>query len=275
MKFSDRLASAVRSKKSCLVLGLDPVLEKLPSHLPKTTEGIFEFCQKIIDSTEDLIVGVKPNLAFFEIFGSEGIAVLERLLAYCRAKNLFIILDGKRGDIGSTAEMYARACLEPGMPLESDACTVNPFCGSDGLRPFVEHCEKHEKGIFVLVRTSNPSAIEIQGGESEVSVVVANLIEDLGLSTISEENFFHSVGAVVGATLDPEFLKFWREEMPHSWFLCPGVGTQGGDFASVLSLQKNGVGVLVPVSRSVIFAGEGVDFAEKSREKMREFFDKL
>ncbi len=266
MNFSDKLATAVQKKKSCLVLGLDPNPDKMPERFDKTPQGIFDFLKEVIDQTEDLICGVKPQLAYFEVFGSKGIEVLEKLMDYCRKKDLIIIADAKRGDIGSTAEAYAKAFLAENSTLESDALTVSPFLGTDSLQPFVNACEKYGKGLFVLVRTSNPSAVELQGGEGEISVKVANMVEDLGLSTISEKTFFHSVGAVVGATLDPKFLEFWREEMPHTWLLCPGVGAQGGNIEDVLKLRKDGLGVVIPVSRAVLYA-------EDPREAMMELFE--
>ncbi|MDH3324889.1 MAG: orotidine-5'-phosphate decarboxylase [Candidatus Peregrinibacteria bacterium] len=254
MKFSDKLETAVRKKNSCLILGLDPIMEKMPEKFSKDPNGILDFLKGVIEETEDMICGVKIQMAYFEVFGSKGVAAVEDLLKFCRDKDLITISDGKRGDIGSTSTAYAEAFLGKDVPMESDALTVNPFLGTDGVKPFVEFCEKNGRGIFVLVRTSNPSAVEFQGGENEISVKVANMVEDLGLTTLSDKNFFSSVGAVVGATLDPKFLEFWREEMPHTWMLCPGVGAQGGNVEDVLKLRKNGLGVLIPVSRSVLYA---------------------
>ncbi len=271
-KFSDKCEAFVKKKNSCLILGLDPNLAKMPKHLPQKAEGVFTFCSEIINATEKMIAGVKIQMAYFEILGSEGIAVVERLLKLCREKELLTIVDGKRNDIGSTAEAYAEAYLGKG-PLEADALTVNPFLGSDGILPFVKKCEENGKGIFVLVRTSNPSAVEFQAGDKEISVRVAEKIGEWDITTQSETNFLSGVGAVIGATLDPKLIEFFREEMPHAWFLCPGIGAQGGDLANVLAVRKNGIGVLVPMSRSILYAGDGKDFAQKSVEAMMEIYE--
>ena len=252
--FSENLAEKVAAKNSCLLLGLDPDVEKMPSKFAKNPAGIFDFLIEKIEQTEKYIVGVKPNLAYFEVWGSGGIAVLEKILAVCRRKNLFILSDVKRGDIGTTAEKYASAFLAPSAPLESDAITINPFCGEDGIEPFVRAGKKQAKGVFVWVAPSNPSAGKLLFRDAEISVKIAKMVEDFGISSISEKNFFSGVGAVVGATLEPKFLDFWRAEMPTSWLLCPGVGAQGGDLQAVLNLRKNNLGVLVPLSRSILFA---------------------
>ncbi len=271
-KFSDRCEKIVKTKNSCLILGLDPCLEKMPAHLPKTSEGILTFCLEIINATEKMIAGVKIQMAYFEIFGSEGIKAVETILEVCRKKNLLTIIDGKRNDIGSTAEAYAEAYLGDGK-LGADALTVNPLLGSDSIHPFVKKCEENGRGIFVLVRTSNPSAVEFQAGKQELSLRVAEKIGEWDLTTQSEKNFFSSVGAVIGATLEPELIQFFRQELANTWFLCPGVGAQGGDLKSVLTVRKKGIGVLVPLSRSILYAGDGKDFAQKSAEKMMEFYE--
>jgi len=270
--FSDRCEEIVNAKKSCLLLGLDPNVAKMPSHLPKNPEGILTFCLEIINATEKMIAGVKIQMAYFEIFGAKGIEVVEKILEVCRKKGLLTIIDGKRNDIGSTAEAYAEAYLGDGK-LGADALTVNPFLGSDGILPFVKKCEENGRGIFVLVRTSNPSAVEFQAGDKEISLRVAEKIGEWDVTTQSEKNFFSSVGAVIGATLDPELIKFFRDELPLAWFLCPGVGAQGGDLASVLAVRKNGIGVLIPMSRSILYAGNGKDYAQKSAEVMMEMYE--
>jgi len=256
------------------MLGLDPNLDKMPPHIPKNIQGIFEFLSQIIDKTQDYICGVKIQMAYFEVFGSEGIAVVEKLLKISKEKNLITIVDGKRNDIGSTCEAYAKAYLADG-PLSADAITVNPYLGSDGILPFVKLCEKNDRGIFVLVRTSNPSAVEFQGGDKEISLKVAEKIEEWNISTQSPKNNFSSVGAVIGATIDPKFLKFFREEIPHSWFLTPGVGAQGGSLNAVLDIRKNNIGVIIPLSRSVLYAGDDENFAEASKEEIKKLFDQV
>ena len=253
------------------MLGLDPNPEKMPAHFPKTAEGCFEFCKQVMEATEDYICGVKPQMAYFEVFGSDGIKAVEELLKIAKSKDLISLVDGKRNDIGSTCEAYAKAYLEDG-PLAGDALTVNPFLGTDGITPFIKRCEEFGKGIFVLVRTSNPSALEFQGGKAEISVCVAAKVEEWNVTTQSEKNHFTSVGAVIGATLEPELIKFFREEMPHAWFLMPGVGAQGGNLEAATNVQKDGLGVIIPVGRAVLYAGEGKDFTQQSQIAIKDLF---
>ena len=228
------------------------------------------FCKEIIDACEDKVCGVKIQIAYFEILGAKGILIVEQLLSYVRDKGLISIIDGKRNDIGSTAEAYAKAYLEEG-PLATDALTVNAYLGDDGILPFVKRCEDNGRGIFVLVRTSNPSAAEIQD-QKEVSIVIAEKVEEWNMSTQSEKNNLSAVGAVVGAT-NPDALKFFRDEMPHAWILAPGVGAQGGDMEDVLKVRKDGLGVLIPVSRAILYAGDGKDYATKSREVVERLWE--
>jgi len=272
MNFSEKLETAVKEKKSCLVLGLDPNPDKFPAKFSQDAKGAQEFCEAIMEATHDLICGVKIQMAYFEVFGSAGIKVVENLLKIAKEKNLITIVDGKRNDIGSTAEAYAKAYLEDG-PLGCDSITVNPLLGTDGIQPFVDKCEKNDRGLFVLVRTSNPSAQEFQGGEAEISLKIAEKVEEWNITTQSPENQFASIGAVIGATVPEKMLAFFREEMPHAWFLCPGVGAQGGSMEEVLAVRKNGIGVLIPVSRSVLYASTGDDFKESARAEMQKMFD--
>lgn len=267
--FSNRLAAAVQAKNSCMMLGLDPNPDKMPEFFTKDAAGAFQFCSKMMAATHDLICGVKIQMAYFEQFGAEGIKAVEELLKLAKEMDLITMVDGKRNDIGSTADAYARAYLENG-PLGADCLTVNPLPGTDGITPFVERCEKNGRGIFVLVRMSNPSAVEFQGGEYEMSRKIAEKVEEWNVTTQSAENMLSSVGAVIGATIEPKFLKFFREEMPHAWFLCPGVGAQGGSIEAVKDVQVNGLGVLVPVSRAVLYASSGEDFAQAGRAVLEE-----
>ncbi len=264
--FSERLEDAVKAKNSCLVLGLDPNPDKMPDHISKDPEGIYVFCKSVMEACADKICGIKIQMAYFEIFGAKGILIVEQLLKDAKKLGLITIVDGKRNDIGSTSEAYAKAYLADG-PLGADALTVNAYLGSDGIMPFVKLCEENGRGIFVLVHTSNPSAAEIQD-ETEACVVIAEKVEEWNMTTQSEVNQFSSVGAVVGATSTDKALQFFREEMPHAWILAPGVGAQGGDMEEVLKIRRNGIGVLIPVSRSVLYVGDGKDFAQKSREEI-------
>lgn len=267
--FSDRLTAAVQAKNSCFMLGLDPNPDKMPEFFTRDAHGAQEFCAKMMAATHDLICGVKIQMAYFEQFGSAGIKAVEELLALAKELGLITMVDGKRNDIGSTADAYAKAYLENG-PLAADCMTVNPLLGTDGIAPFVKRCEEYGRGIFVLVRTSNPSAQEFQGGEYEMSRKIAEKVEDWNITTQSTNNMLSSIGAVIGATIEPEFLKFFREEMPHSWFLCPGVGAQGGSIDAVKNVQVDGLGVLVPVSRAVLYASDERDFAEAGRDVLQD-----
>ncbi len=270
--FSERLESAVREKNSCLMLGLDPNPDKMPAKFSKDAQGAFEFCVEMMQTVHKLICGVKIQMAYFERFGAEGVKAVEHLLVLAKKLGLITMIDGKRNDIGSTAEAYAEAYLGDG-PLGADSLTVNPFLGTDGIMPFVKKCEENGRGIFVLVRTSNPSALEFQGGESEVSLLVAEKIEEWNMTTQSPKNMFASIGAVIGATVPEKMLGFFREEMPHAWFLCPGVGAQGGSMEEVLSVRKDGIGVIIPVSRAVLYASDGDDYREAALEAMMQLYE--
>lgn len=268
MLFSDRLAHAIHTKNSCLMLGLDPNPEKFPTGITKDAKGALEFCTKIIEKTHDIICGVKIQMAYWEVFGSEGIRAVEILLAAAKSLDLITMVDGKRNDIGATAEAYANAYLADG-PLGADCLTINPLLGSDGVVPFVKKCESNDRGIFVLVRTSNPSALEFQGGKAEISLRIAEKIDEWNISTQSPANFYSAVGAVVGATIEPELLQFFRDELPNTWFLCPGVGAQGAKVEDLLSVRdEQGLGLIIPVSRSVLYAGNGADYSLKAREAL-------
>lgn len=260
MNFSKKLETAIKKKKSCLMLGMDPNPQKMPKFFPKTAQGTQDFCEKILEKTEKFICGIKIQMAYFEMFGSEGIKAVENLITLAESKGLIVLIDGKRNDIGSTCEAYAEAYLGDGT-LSSDSLTVSPFLGSDGILPFVEKCEQNDRGIFILVKTSNPSAQEFQ---TNISELIAQKIEAWGQST-QADNGFSSIGAVVGATNGAELKKF-RDLMPHTWILAPGIGAQGGKMEDVLAAQKDGLGVLIPVSRGILYAGNGEDFAEKAEE---------
>ena len=272
MNFSEKLEHAISIKNSCLLLNLDPNPNKFPEGITKDAAGALEFCQKIMGQTHDLICGIKIQMAYFEQFGAEGIKAVEILLKLAKELDLVTIIDGKRNDIGSTAEAYAEAYLGDG-PLSADALTVTPYLGSDGILPFVKKCEENDRGIFVLVRTSNPSALEFQGGKAEISLRVAEKVQEWNITTQSPKNMFSSVGAVIGATIEPELIQFFREEMPNAWFLCPGVGAQGGNMKAVLDAEEAGLGVLVPIGRSVLYASDKNDYALKARETMLEFYE--
>ncbi len=272
MRAIDRLIHAIQEKKNPTVMGLDPQEKVIPEYVrskyPKTLEGmskaILEFNQALIDATHDLIPAVKPNIAFYEMFGLKGIEAFEKTCSYAKQKGLIVIADGKRGDIGSTAEAYSSAFLgrtkiggEEIAVFDVDFLTVNPYLGTDGVNPFVEDCLKYDKGIFVLDKTSNPSAAELQNLEmtdgKKLYDQVAGLINSWGKDLIGDYGY-SSVAAVVGAT-NPEELMSIRKTMPEIFFLIPGYGAQGGKAEDIArSFDERGLGGIVNASRSIMTA---------------------
>ncbi len=271
--FVDRLADGVERKQTQIVVGLDPVVDQLPVELRgeatngAAAEAVERFCRGIIDAVAPYVVGVKPQMAFFEALGHEGFRALESVCAYAREAGLLVIADGKRGDIGSTSRAYATAFLEPraGRPPLADALTVNPYLGRDGVDPFLAACRRCGAGIFVLVRTSNSGAADLQ----EVVMAdrrplwrhVADLVDDWGADLVGERGL-SSVGAVVGATA-PRAVGDARRAMPRTPILLPGVGVQGATPADVARAFTSGpASGLVSASRSVIYAYRDVDAAD-------------
>ncbi len=264
------------------MLGLDPNPEKMPKQFHKQAIGLIEngesyeavwsklyaeFCMSIMIECTPYIMGVKIQMAYFEVLGSHGLLAVEHLIKVAKKQNLIILIDGKRNDIGATCEAYARAYLEDG-PLGADSLTVCPFLGSDGILPFTKRCEEKDRGIFVLAKTSNPSAYELQ---DEIAGPLTNMIELWGESTRAD-NGFSSVGAVVGAT-NGDQLRQYREMLPHTWILAPGVGAQGGSMNDVLEIQKQGLGVIIPVSRGILYASSGEDFVQKAGIKAQALWE--
>jgi orotidine-5'-phosphate decarboxylase len=268
--FADRLADAVERKRSQLVVGLDPRLDLLPVELrgeavlgrPEAAAAYARFCCGIVDAVAPHVVAVKPQAAFFEEFGGDGVAALERVCAYARSAGLLVIADGKRGDIGSTARAYASAYLEPRdeEPPLADALTVNTYLGGDSLEPFLQACRLHGAGIFCLVRTSNAGAADVQelvlSDGRRVWHQVAELVAEWG-ADLTGERGLSSVGAVVGATV-PRAVAEARRLLPRAVLLLPGVGAQGAGPADVARAFTSGpASALVTASRSVIFAYRG------------------
>ena len=266
--FADRLAAAVREKDSCLVVGLDPFLDKLPREIldgagetddprANAATAIERFNAEVIEAVAPFAAAVKPQIAFYEMFGPAGIAAYERTIGLAQEAGLLVIGDIKRGDIGSTASAYARAHLDPvpGVPA-ADAVTLNPYLGRDSVAPFLDAAARRDAGMFMLVRTSNPSAVELQeldGGGRPLYEGVAALVDAWGSELIGESGY-SSVGAVVGATA-PAALARLRELMPRTWFLVPGVGAQGGAARDVApAFARDGLGALVNSSRGILYA---------------------
>jgi orotidine-5'-phosphate decarboxylase len=266
--FADRLAEAVEQKHSQLVVGLDPRLDLLPLELrgdaqvgrPAAAEATARFCCGIVDAVAPYVVAVKPQLAFFEVLGSDGIAAFERIAGYARSAGLLVIVDGKRGDIGSTARAYADAYLEPpgdGREPIADALTVNTYLGRDSLEPFVAACRRGGGGLFCLVKTSNAGSVDVQdlalSDGRPLWQQVALLVQELGEELVGECGL-SSVGAVVGATY-PRAIGEARRLLPQSILLLPGVGAQGATPADIARAFTSGpASAVVTASRSVIYA---------------------
>ena len=265
--FADRLAEAVTRKRSQLVVGLDPRLDLLPMELrgeavlgrAAAASSVARFCRGIVDAVGPYVVAVKPQSAFFEALGADGFRALEEICDYARSVGLLVVVDAKRGDIGSTSRAYAEAFLEPrdvGSPL-ADAMTASPYLGLDSVEPFLAACRRHGAGVFFLVRTSNAGAADVQDlAMSDGNPLwhhVAHLVREWGEPLVGESGM-SSVGAVVGAT-HPRAVSEARRLLPHSPMLLPGVGAQGATPADV-ARAFTGRACKRPChgSRSVIFA---------------------
>jgi orotidine-5'-phosphate decarboxylase len=267
--FGTRLERAARARESVVCVGLDPDLARLPDEVwhgvragpAGTARAVERFCTGIIEAVAEHAVAVKPQLAFFEAIGPPALSSLERICETARAAGLLVVLDGKRGDIGSTSAAYASAYLSPdaeGSGPRGDALTVNPYLGDDGLEPFVTTARANGRGLFVLVRTSNPGSAALQelelAGGGQLWERVAALVDRLGEP---DAGSLSSIGAVVGAT-QPHVIERARELMPHTPFLLPGIGAQGGELGALAPAFAPGPGGgLVSASRSVLYADPG------------------
>lgn len=274
--FIDRLISSVKRLENPTVVGLDPKLEYIPSYISEkafkehgaglegVAEAVIQFNKKLIDAVYDIVPAVKPQLAYYEMYGLEGIRAFVETCAYARSKGLLIIADGKRNDIGTTAEAYSTAFLGKvatgdgkSAVFDADALTVNPYLGYDGVKPFIDDCSKYGKGLFILVKTSNKSSGQLQDlvtqdGKS-IFETVAELVDEWGRAVMGE-NGYSSVGAVVGATY-PEQAKILRGMMKKTYILVPGYGAQGGTAKDVAhSFNKDGLGAVINASRSIMCA---------------------
>ena len=248
--FPETLAQAVVTKACPLVVGLDPRPQRLPLAITQGAalpDAVTRFYRRVIDRIRDLVPCVKPQIAFFEAMGHEGFRAYEHTCAYAREAGLLVIGDVKRGDIGSTAEAYAKAHF-----AHADALTLHPLLGTDSVEPFLGYCRDRGKGVFVLVRTSNPSATEFQDlrcGDRTLSEHLADAVERWGASA-TPAGPYSAVGAVVGATW-PRELAALRARMPRAWILLPGVGAQGARVEDLAAaFDSKGLGGLVTVSRA-------------------------
>lgn len=288
-----RLVEAVKAKQNPTVAGLDPRLDYLPEFLKekayaaygKTLEGaaaaVLEYNKALIDAMYDIVPAIKPQAAYYELYGWAGVKTLAETIAYAREKGMYVITDGKRNDIGTTMEAYAAAHLglvdvdgEVYAPFDGDALTVNGYLGADGIKPLLPICKERDRGIFVLCKTSNPSSGELQDRLLDGEALYArmgDLCEAWGADTIDASGY-SAVGAVVGATY-PAQLAELRARLPHTYFLVPGYGAQGGGAADVApAFDKDGMGAIVNSSRGILCAWkkEGCapeDFAGAARRE--------
>jgi orotidine-5'-phosphate decarboxylase len=270
--FADRLGEAVERKRTQLVVGLDPRLDLLPVELrgeavlgrAAAASAVARFCKGIVDAVGPYVVAVKPQCAFFEELGADGIRALEEVCDYARSVGVLVLADAKRGDVASTARAYAAAFLEPrdGAAPLADAVTASPFLGHDSCEPFISACRRHGAGVFFLVRTSNAGATEVQDAVLSdgrtLWQYLAELVHEWGQPLVGERGL-SSVGAVVGAT-HPRAVSQARKLMPQTPLLLPGVGAQGATPADVARAFTSGpASALVTASRSVIYAFRGTE----------------
>ena len=270
----NKLISNIKKTNAPIVVGLDPMLNYIPEHVQKkafaeygetlegAAEAIWQFNKEIIDKTYDIIPAVKPQIAMYEQFGIPGIIAFERTVKYAKEKNLVVIGDVKRGDIGSTSAAYAVAHLgkvnvgsKTFAAFDEDFATVNPYLGSDGIKPFIDVCKEEKKGIFILVKTSNPSSGEFQDRVIDGRPLyewVGEKVNEWGADCMGDG--YSYVGAVVGATY-PEMGRTLRKIMPKSFILVPGYGAQGGKGADLVDFfNEDGLGAIVNSSRGIIAA---------------------
>lgn len=280
----DLLVEKIKEKGNPSVAGLDPKIDYVPEYIRKkayaeygqnlkgATEAIWKFNKGLIDALYDVVPAVKPQSAFYEMYGLYGEEVMHRTISYAKEKGLYIILDVKRNDIGSTAEAYSKAYLGKTMVdgVECDACgvdcvTVNPYLGTDGVLPFVNDCKAYDKAIFALVKTSNPSSGELQDlmvDNKHIYEKVAECVNKWNEDTIGKSGY-GAVGAVVGATY-PEQAVVLRKLMPKSYFLVPGYGAQGGGAEGVKPcFNSDGLGAIVNSSRGIMCAYKKGDWKEE------------
>ncbi|MBR3636410.1 MAG: orotidine-5'-phosphate decarboxylase [Lachnospiraceae bacterium] len=279
----NRLIKEIQKKQAPIVVGLDPTMKFIPGTIKQNAfsvygetlqgagEAIWQFNKGIVDAVYDLVPAVKPQIAMYEQFGIEGLIAYKKTIDYCKSKGLIVIGDIKRGDIGSTSAAYAVGHLGKVMvgetayaPFDEDFATVNPYLGTDGVKPFIDICNEEKKGIFVLVKTSNPSSGEFQdrllsdADNRPLYEAVGRKVDEWGKDCMGES--YSYVGAVVGATY-PEMGKILRDIMPKSFILVPGYGAQGGKGADLVHFfNKDGLGAIVNSSRGIIAAYQSEEY---------------
>lgn len=299
----NKLAEKIKKLNAPVVVGLDPMLNYIPEHIQKkafeeygetlegAAEAVWQFNKEIIDKTYDLIPAVKPQIAMYEQFGIEGLKAFKKTVDYAHSKDIIVIGDVKRGDIGSTSAAYAAGHIgkvqvgsKTYMPFEEDFITVNPYLGTDGIKPFVDICKETGKGIFVLVKTSNPSSGEFQDrliDGKPLYEIVGEKVAEWGLDHMGDS--YSYVGAVVGATY-PEMGKILRSIMPKAYILVPGYGAQGGKAADLAPyFNKDGLGAIINSSRGIIaaykqekYSGFGAqNFGDASRQAVLDMIEDI
>ena len=283
----NKLINKIQKTKAPVVVGLDPMLSYVPEHIQKkafaeygetlegAAEAIWQFNKEIVDKTYDLIPAVKPQIAMYEQFGIEGLKAYKKTVDYCKSKDLVVIGDIKRGDIGSTSAAYAVGHLgkvqvgsKTYAGFDEDFATVNPYLGSDGVKPFIDVCKQENKGLFILVKTSNPSSGEFQDQKIDgkpLYELVGEKVAQWGEEHMGESGYSY-VGAVVGATY-PEQGEILRKVMPKSFILVPGYGAQGGKGKDLVHFfNEDGLGAIVNSSRGIIAAYKQEAYAKFGAE---------
>lgn len=283
----DKLIAKIQKTGAPIVVGLDPMLNYIPEHIQKkafaeygetlegAAEAIWQFNKEIVDKTYDLIPAVKPQIAMYEQFGIEGLKAYKKTIDYCKSKDLVVIGDIKRGDIGSTSAAYAVGHLgkvQVGskcyVPFDEDFATVNPYLGSDGVKPFIEVCKEENKGLFILVKTSNPSSGEFQDqlvNGRPLYELVGEKVAQWGEEHVGQSGYSY-IGAVVGATY-PEMGAALRKLMPKTFILVPGYGAQGGKGKDLVNFfNEDGLGAIVNSSRGIIAAYKQEKYAQFGAE---------
>ncbi len=282
--FADRLIAAIWEKKSCVVVGLDPYFNLIPDAVKKkpiisrkpsleyAARVVLEFNMQVIDLIAPHVGVVKPQIAFYELYGWWGVWAYAETIKYAKYKGLIVIGDVKRGDVPSTAEAYAAAHIGEvhiddivETAFAADAVTVNPFMGADSLLPFINTAKKHRKGVFILVKTSNPSSGEFQDivcGERKLHEIIAQKTNEWGGALLGK-NGYSAIGAVVGATYSHE-IEILREIMPNAYFLVPGYGAQGATAKDIKHcFNPDGLGAIINASRSILYAYNSSPWREK------------
>jgi orotidine-5'-phosphate decarboxylase len=283
--FADRLIAAIRAKDSRCVVGLDPRVDQMPAFVRSgdLCAAITEFHELILDAVADLVPAVKPQLAFFEQYGVAGMQAFENTVRAAKQRGLLVIADGKRNDISSTAEAYANAYLGSDV-FDCDALTVTPYMGRDSLMPFVEACHKHGKGLFVILKTSNPGSKDFEDQPlaetgRPLYEKIAGVLNELGRDLMGESGY-SSIGAVIGATFPEEGSRL-RSLMPKALILVPGYGAQGGSAnAAAECFNEDGLGAVVNSSRGITYSFRDPDitrdaFTRLLRENTQRMIDDI